>query len=81
MFNDLLKEVNTAKKKEIAGKNVNVNANVNSNVTVKQTAKKEQDDIEDMLANLWSISCSTNTIHHHLRKMQFSTWHKECVPR
>lgn len=52
MFNDLLKEVNTAKKKEIAGKNVNVNANVNSNVTVKQTAKKEQDDIEDMLANL-----------------------------
>lgn len=48
MFNDLMKEVNTAKKKEIAGKNVNVNANVNA----KQTVKKEQDDIEDMLANL-----------------------------
>lgn len=47
MFNDLMKEVNTAKKKEIAGKNVNVNANAN----VHQTVKKE-DDIEDMLANL-----------------------------
>lgn len=40
MFNDLMKEVNTKKKQEIAGKTVNVNANVN--ITAKQQ-KKEQD--------------------------------------
>ena len=48
MLNELMGEVNAAKKKNVqAGKNVSVNANTN---TVKQ--KKEADDIEDMLANL-----------------------------
>jgi hypothetical protein len=50
MFNDLMKEVNTAKKQQIAGKNVNVNPTVT--VAQKQTNKKEADEIEDMLANL-----------------------------
>ena len=48
MFNDLMKEVNTKKKEQISGKNVNVQAAT----TVKQTQKKEVDDVEDMLANL-----------------------------
>ena len=50
MFNDLMKEVNTKKKEQISGKNVGVN--VQAQGTVKQTAKKEVDDVEDMLANL-----------------------------
>ncbi len=50
MFNDLLKEVNDKKKQQIAGKNVQVNPVINA--TSKQAQKKEQDEIEDMLANL-----------------------------
>ena len=51
MFNELLNEVKTDKKKQVEGtKNVNINVNTNTN---KNVAKKEADDIEDMLANLW----------------------------
>jgi hypothetical protein len=51
MFNDLLNEVKADNKKKIeAGKNVNVN--VGPAQTNKNVAKKEVDDIEDMLANL-----------------------------
>jgi antitoxin component of MazEF toxin-antitoxin module len=50
MFNDLMKEVNAKKKQEISAKNVNVQAN--TNLTAKQQQKKEQDEIEDMLAGL-----------------------------
>lgn len=53
MFNDLMKEVNTNKKQQIAGKNVNVNAQ--STYNNKNVQKKEADEIEDMLANLWSV--------------------------
>jgi len=35
MFNDLLKEVNSKKKEQIAGKNVQVDAKTNVNVPVK----------------------------------------------
>ena len=50
MFNELLNEVKTDKKKQVEGKkNVNINVNTNTN---KNVAKKEADDIEDMLANL-----------------------------
>jgi len=48
MFADLMKEVNTDKKKQIAGKNVNVNPTVQ----ISNKQKQESDDIEDMLANL-----------------------------
>jgi len=51
MFNELLNEVKQDNKKKIeAGKNVNVN--VGPAQTNKHVAKKEVDDIEDMLANL-----------------------------
>lgn len=51
MFNELLNEVKQDNKKKIeAGKNVNVN--VGPTQTNKNVAKKEVDDIEDMLANL-----------------------------
>ena len=51
MFNELLNEVKSDNKKKIeAGKNVNVN--VGPAQTNKNVAKKEVDDIEDMLANL-----------------------------
>jgi len=50
MFNELLNEVKTDKIKKVEGtKNVNINVNTNTN---KNVAKKEADDIEDMLANL-----------------------------
>jgi hypothetical protein len=48
MFADLMKEVSNDKKKQIAGKNVNVNPTVQ----VNKQKQKETDDIEDMLANL-----------------------------
>ena len=51
MFADLMKEVNTAKKQQVAGKSVNVNPT--ATITNKQK-QKETDDIEDMLAGLWS---------------------------
>ena len=55
MFNELLNEVKQDNKKKIeAGKNVNVN--VGPAQTNKHVAKKEVDDIEDMLADLWSIT-------------------------
>ena len=41
MFNDLMKEVNTAKKQQIAGKNVNVNPT--AQISQKQAQKKEAD--------------------------------------
>jgi hypothetical protein len=51
MFNDLLNEVKAEKGNKIGpGKNVNVN--VGPAQTNKNVAKKEVDDIEDMLANL-----------------------------
>lgn len=51
MFNELLNEVKIDNKKKIeAGKGVNVN--VGPAQTNKNVAKKEVDDIEDMLANL-----------------------------
>ena len=49
MFADLVNEVNVDKKKQIAGKGVNVNPTVQ--VAHQKQAQKE-DDIEDMLANL-----------------------------
>lgn len=50
MFNELLNEVKIDKKKPVeVAKNVNINVNTN---TQKNVAKKEADDIEDMLANL-----------------------------
>lgn len=45
-----MKEVNTNKKQQIAGKNVNVAAQ--STLNNKNVQKKEADEIEDMLANL-----------------------------
>ena len=50
MFNELLNEVKIDKRNQVEGtKNVNINVNTNTN---KNVAKKEADDIEDMLANL-----------------------------
>lgn len=51
MFKDLMNEVNTAKKKAVES-NKNVNVNVAATATAKNVNKKEQDEIEDMLANL-----------------------------
>lgn len=51
MFNDLLNEVKQDKKKMVEG-GKNVNVNVGPAQTNKNVAKKEVDDIEDMLANL-----------------------------
>lgn len=51
MFNELLNEVKQDKKAKIEG-NKNVNVNVGPAQTNKNVAKKEVDDIEDMLANL-----------------------------
>jgi len=66
MFADLMKEVNTDKKKQIAGKNVNVNPTVQ----ISNKQKQESDDIEDMLANLWShthyMSISNQITIHQL---------------
>ena len=50
MFADLMKEVKTDKEKNIAKKNVNIQPTVQ---TQKNVQKKEVDDIENMLANLW----------------------------
>ena len=60
MFADLMNEVNTNKKQQIAGKNVNVNP---TQMNTQKQVKKE-DDIEDMLANLWSWTISS--IHKYL---------------
>ena len=49
MFADLMNEVNADKKKQIAGKNVNVSPTVQ---VANQKQVKKEDDIEDMLANL-----------------------------
>jgi hypothetical protein len=50
MFNELLNEVKIDNKKKVeANKNVNINVAATTN---KNVAKKEADDIEDMLANL-----------------------------
>lgn len=51
MFNDLLNEVKQDKKKMVEG-GKNVNVVVGPGQTNKNVAKKEVDDIEDMLANL-----------------------------
>lgn len=51
MFNELLNEVKAEKKNKIEG-GKNVNVNVGPTITNKNVAKKEVDDIEDMLANL-----------------------------
>lgn len=51
MFSDLMKEVSTAKKKEVAGKNVNLDPTIHV-AQQKAPVKKEADEIEDMLANL-----------------------------
>lgn len=54
MFNELMNEVKKDKQKNVeAKKNVNVNVEVGTNKNVNK--KAEVDDIEDMLANLWSI--------------------------
>jgi hypothetical protein len=52
MFNDLLNEVKQDKKKIVEGNGKNVNVIVGPAQTNKNVAKKEVDDIEDMLANL-----------------------------
>jgi len=53
MFNELLNEVKIDNKKKVeANKNVNINVAATTN---KNVAKKEADDIEDMLANLWLL--------------------------
>jgi len=54
MFKELMGEVNRDKKKQIEG-NKGVNVNVAASSTAKNFQKKQQnDEIEDMLANLWS---------------------------
>lgn len=59
MFNDLLNEVKADKKKLVEGAGgKNVNVVVGPGQTNKNVAKKEVDDIEDMLANLWMILAS-----------------------
>lgn len=65
MFNDLMKEVNAKKKQEISAKNVNVQAN--TNLTAKQQQKKEQDEIEDMLAGLWFAFIYNNSFMLSIR--------------
>ena len=60
MFADLMNEVKNDKQKQIAGKNVNVNPTVQIANKQKQ---KESDDIEDMLANLWSAHPMHINIH------------------
>lgn len=52
MFKELMGEVNRDKKKQIEG-NKGVNVNVAASSTAKNFQKKQQnDEIEDMLANL-----------------------------
>lgn len=43
MFKELMNEVNTKKKEQIGGKNVQVTPNINANVAIKQPQKKEAD--------------------------------------